>query len=275
MTTINQTTMTAGTKLLEDIPGLQLWYQASTLEHLGDDSDVLSWKPRYSAGANREVTATDSDNASTYQVGVSNVPALQTTNSYGVQNLTADHRYLCPGADEAMMVVHHWRTTNINDVSLSLICGIGAGNTGGSGFRGWDFLPTGSSGHMRFRCRGTNNSHVNLNAPGAITVNTDHVMIVVREHGADKLHLWIDGGDHQSETFDNGQSLKHASTAGDFIVGNYLSAANLDYAATGTIGDVFVSVRTADYTNEEVNRLGKYFAERYGTTWTSATQLAS
>ena len=241
---------------------------------LADDDDAVAWRPRF-CGTGYDLTVTDAGNAPTYQVGVANVPALQTNSSYGMQNLTTDFRFLCPADDEAMLIVHHWRTTNVNDVSISLLCGIGAINTGGSGFRGWDFLPTGSSGHMRFRCRGSNGTHVNLNAPGAITVNTDHVMIVVREHGADKLHLWIDGGDHQSTTFDNGQSLKHASTAGDFIVGNYLGAANLDYAATGTIGDVFVSVRTADYTNEEVNRLGKYFANRYGVTWTNATQLSS
>ena len=260
--------------------GGSTWLQAEDMGRPGaftvltDNDDAAAWRPRF-CGTGYDLTVTDADNAPTYQVGVANAPALDTTNSYGMQNLTTDFRFLCPGADEALMVVQHWRTTTINDVSFTVICGSGGINAGAGAFRGWEVFPVGSSGDMRTRVRGDNGTRVDLTIDGTISTNTDHVLIVVREHGADKLHLWVDGSSHGSVTFDNGQSLKHASTAGDFIVGNYFSAGNLDYASFGMIGDIFASVRTADYTNEEVNRLGKYFANRYGVTWTNATQLAS
>ena len=275
MTTINQTTMTAGTKLLEDIPGLQLWYQASTLDHLGDDSDVLSWNPRHSI-VSRGITAMDEDDAPTYQVGVSYRPSLLMTGTYGVGDLGDDNRNLCPGANESLLAVQHIRVTDINDVSISLLAGAPHNkNAGGSTFKGWDFIPVGSSGDMRFRIRGTDGSLVQITSGGAFSADTDYIVIAVREHGEDKVHLWIQGSGYTSGTFDNAQSTKHASTTGAFVIGNYPGAANTDYALEGYTGDAAIWVRSVDFTNNEVNRVGSFFAKRYNTAWGTVTQLAS
>ena len=193
------------------VAGLQTWYSAESLSSsLVDGDSVTSWSTK--AGQTLDLTAASIDKP-TYEDDVAAYPVVDlvgTAANYGLINTTTDSRFLCPGANEAMITAVHWRPTDINDVNFIQVVGYGSGtkNTGASGFRGWDWIPVGSGGEMRFRARGSDDALLELNFGkhgGELEVDEDYIMLVVRDMASQQFRLFINGGNKYAACTEEGQ----------------------------------------------------------------------
>ena len=269
-----------GVDIPDRIKGLQAWYSAESLSSsLADGDSVTSWSTK--SGQTLDLTAASIDKP-TYEDDVAAYPVVDlvgTAANYGLINTTTDSRFLCPGANEAMITALHWRPTDINDVSFIQVVGYGSGtkNTGASGFRGWDWIPIGSNGEMRFRARGSDDALLELNFGkhgGELEADDDYIMLVVRDMASQQFRLFINGGNkYASVACLNSVDFKHSTDDAEICVGNYNYAGNLDYAAKGYTGDLLTYVRDTDFTANEINSIGSYLAQRYGVLWNTVQQV--
>ena len=264
------------------VAGLQTWYSAESLSSsLVDGDSVTSWSTK--AGQTLDLNAASIDKP-TYEDDVAAYPVVDlvgTAANYGLINTTTDSRFLCPGANEAMITAVHWRPTDINDVNFIQVVGYGSGtkNTGASGFRGWDWIPVGSNGEMRFRARGSDDALLELNFGkhgGELEVDEDYIMLVVRDMASQQFRLFINGGNkYAAVDCLNSVDFKHSTDDAEICVGNYVGAGNLDSAAKGYTGDLLTYVRDTDFTANEINSIGSYLAQRYGVLWNTVHQAGA
>ena len=259
------------------VSGLQAWYSAESLSaSLADGASVTSWSTK--SGQTLDLTPGGVDKP-TYEDDVAAYPVLDlsaTTDNYGLLNTTTDARFLCPGANEAMITAVHWRPSHINDVSFMQTVGYGSGtkNCGASGYRGWEWAPVGSGGQMRFRARGSDDALLELDIKPPLVVDEDYIMLVVRDMASQQLRMFINGGNaYFNVDCANSVDFKHSTDDAEICIGNYVGAANLDYAALGYLGESLTYVRDTDFTANDINTIGKYFAERYGVLWHNIYQV--
>ena len=262
------------------VSGLQAWYSAESLSaSLADGASVTSWSTK--SGQTLDLTPGGVDKP-TYE-DVSFPPTAYpvvdlsaTTANYGLLNTTTDARFLCPGANEAMITAVHWRPSDINDVNFIQTVGYGSGtkNCGASGYRGWEWMPVGSGGQMRFRARGSDDALLELDVKPPLVASEDCIMLVVRDMASQQLRMFIDGGNaYFNVDCANSVDFKHSTDDAEICIGNYVGAANLDDAALGYLGESLTYVRDTDFTANDINTIGAYLARRYGVLWHNIYQV--
>tara|TARA_R100000808_G_scaffold6115_3_gene18318 strand:- start:7153 stop:7986 length:834 start_codon:yes stop_codon:yes gene_type:complete len=254
------------------VDGLKLWVKASDAM-LSNNATISTLHPHAdNTGLGYVFTAPGT--APTYDIGTMQRDSIDTDGSGALMDSVRDSRDILPAASEALMVAAVIRMPDVSDNGQFGVCGAGGYGVSNSGFRGVDWLIHSSA--LNFRMKGQDNGTKSATiASGGLTNNQTHVCIGVREHGTNKIHVWLDGSSHDDTTpsSHSAQSMKHASTAADFNLGDRIGA-HVTWCLNGFLGEMIWYYRTSDYKNDDVNRVGSYLAGQWGTTWSNATQMA-
>jgi len=251
------------------VTGLKTWHSAESLSaSLDDGEDIATWSIK--SGQALDLT----DNGSippTYEDDISAYPVANTNTTCGLENVTTDCRFLNPGADEAMVHLIHWRAVDAS--SYGLLSSVGAreyqgGNTGNGGYRGHDWIQSGyGSERMTLRLRGSDGNQIKLTTPIKMSDGGDYIFMCVRDLASQQVRMFMNGGNtYEQVDCASSLSFKHATTDGAYNVGSYATDSS-DSGAMGCVGDSLIYVRDTDFTANELNTMGLYFAQRYGVQW--------
>jgi hypothetical protein len=132
---------------IPQIDGLIFWFDPITLS-AGQDDAITVWNPKLDDAGGYSLLKIAGNN-STFDKHVARFPVVDVNNTQALEENVVDMRVACPGANEAMLVVHVMSMTDITNASIWSACGIRDGDTGGSvgqaDFIGWDWTYNSSS----------------------------------------------------------------------------------------------------------------------------------
>ena len=261
-----------------------LWWQASDLGLANNASISTSLlnvnRVERVAGDSEPVDFEDKGNTPTCDVGTMARPSMDCDASGTLESGGWDARGILPGASEALLVAAVIRMPDVTDHGQFGVCGSGAYGVSNSGFRGVDWLIYDSDLHFRMKGQdnGTKSATISSGViTGDLTNNHTHVCIGVREHGTNKVHVWLDGPSHDDSTFTNHylQNMKHDTTAAVLNLGDRTGGYNA-WSLNGFLGEMIWLTRSDDFTNSIVNHIGTYLSNKWGAeqAWIDVTQLA-
>lgn len=255
------------------VAGLKTWHSAESLgASLDDGEDIATW----SIKSGQALDLTDNGTIPpVYNSQLAAYPVANTDTTCGLENVTTDCRFLNPGANEAMVHLIHWRAGDAS--SYGLLSSVGAreyqgGNVGSAAFRGHDWLQSGyGSELMTLRLRGSDGVEIRLTMSGGELMSMDdsgdYIFMCVRDLASQQVRMFMNGGNnYQTAACASSLSFKHATTDGAYNLGSYATDSS-DSGPQGAIGDSLIYVRDTDFTANELNTMGKYFADRYGVLW--------